>query len=121
MKKSIAAAVLVHAALLVGIAQFAPSVRAEGGPREERMEKFNEKRVDHLAEKLSLTADQKTAVKKIFDEQKAKHESTMKETDDKIAALLTPDQKKEFEEMKAERKEKMKERREHRREKRDDK
>jgi len=83
-------------------------------------EHMAEKRVDHLTQKLQLTADQQTQVKKILGDSQAQLKPLMdqmksihQQTDEKIEALLTPDQKKKCDEMKAERQAKMKERWEH--------
>lgn len=115
MKKNIATV-----AFLLGLSAAVPTLRAGHEPghpeKAEQMEKWNEKRVERLTEKLSLTPEQQKSLKAVFDEQAAKHGKTMKETDEKINALLTPEQKTKFEKMKSERKEKMKERREHRKE-----
>ncbi|WP_442588509.1 DUF5969 family protein [Pedobacter sp. AW31-3R] len=112
--------------LLFSVITFA---NAQGGKRnmgtpEERAAKMTAR----LTEKLSLTADQQTKIKAVFLDQQAQMEKTraeqtqdrsamrgkmmemMKESDSKINAVLTEEQKKSYEAYKEERKSEMKNR-----------
>ncbi len=51
-----------------------------------------------IQQELKLTAEQKQKVKALHEEARAKHEAIRKETHDKMAAILTPEQMKKFEE-----------------------
>jgi Spy/CpxP family protein refolding chaperone len=110
MKKAVA---LVFAALfavqLAGTA-FAGDKKCQG--------KWQEKRVERLTKDLSLTAEQQGKITSIFKENDEKHKAEMEkmreamkaekaETDQKIQAILTPEQNQKFETMKAERQAKM--------------
>ncbi|MCQ8130319.1 periplasmic heavy metal sensor [Methylomonas rivi] len=63
-------------------------------------------RVEHLAKKLALTAEQKEQLKQVFEEQHAKREALRQETDQRMRTVLTPEQMTKFEEMKKQRHEK---------------
>ncbi len=71
-------------------------------------EGFAEKRVERLTEKLSLSDAQAAQIKSIFDSKKEKMIALKNETNDQVAAVLTPEQKEKFEAMKKEFKEKRK-------------
>lgn len=96
-----------------------------------------EQRVEHLNKKLNLTEQQKQQITVIFtefdkrttpdrDATKEQRREQMQEwraqrekINDQIVAVLTPEQKVQYEKMQAEQKEKMKERMEKRKEKKD--
>ena len=120
--------VLIICGLLFSVITFANAQdggRRQGGGTPEERAKRN---VAMVAEKLKLTDDQKTQVEAIYLEQNAKMKKlrdsvgddregmravmtkTMGETDSRIEALLTSDQKKLFTAYKEERKEMMKKR-----------
>lgn len=63
-------------------------------------------RIEHLAQKLNLTAEQKQQLTLVFEEQHAKREALRQETDQRIQTVLTPEQMTQFEEMKKQRHEK---------------
>jgi len=50
-------------------------------------------RVDFLADKLSLTADQKTQLTEIFTKEEEREKKIHEETKAKVDSVLTPDQK----------------------------
>ena len=63
-------------------------------------------RLEHLAKKLDLTADQKAQLEQIFKEQHEKREALHAESEQRLQSVLTPDQLSKFEEMKKQRHEK---------------
>ena len=75
---------------------------------------FLNKRVDHMKKDLSLTDDQAKQIKDILDNTHATADADRKalreKTDQKIEAVLTPEQKAKFEDHKAKMKDKMKHR-----------
>ncbi len=84
-----------------------------------KAEKMHAKRLDKLTKELSLTPDQKEKVSVILKESGEKNKAEMQkmkdsmkamkeETDQKITAVLTPEQAQKYEKMKQDRKEKMK-------------
>jgi protein CpxP len=77
----------------------------EGNPAE---------RVEHLAKKLDLTADQKTQLELVFKEQHEKREALHAETQQRLQSALNPEQLAKFEEMKKQRHEKWQKRDGHR-------
>ncbi len=70
-----------------------------------------EKKIERLKEKLGLNDDQATKLKDLFEAEKVKRDAARKESHDKIAAILTPEQTAKFDEIMKELKEKMKEKR----------
>jgi Spy/CpxP family protein refolding chaperone len=81
---------------------------------QEMMEKHETERLDKMTKELNLTADQKTSIKKAMDDKRDKMMALHKEMDEKhkavwddenkaIEAVLTPDQKAKYAEMKAKR------------------
>jgi len=122
---------LIICGLLFSVATFAQAQQGQGGGRQMGTPEERAKRsTDMLAEKLTLTADQKTKVSAIYLEQVAKMKKLRdslgddregmravmmkgnEATEAKIEALLTADQKKLFTAWKDERKEMMKKRQE---------
>lgn len=110
--------VLMICGLLLGVITFAQA--QDGGDRKMHTpEERATKRTEQLTKKLNLTADQQTKVKAIFldqatamskvrEENKGDRDAVMakmkaagEETDAKVGAVLTDDQKKTYEEMKA--------------------
>jgi len=63
-------------------------------------------RIEHLAQKLNLTTEQKQQLTLVFEGQHAKREALRQETDQRIQTVLTPEQMTQFEEMKKQRHEK---------------
>lgn len=63
-------------------------------------------RVEQLAKKLDLSAEQKEQLKQVFEEQQAKREALRQETDQRMQTVLTPEQMAKFEEIKKQRHEK---------------
>lgn len=63
-------------------------------------------RVEHLAKKLDLSAEQKAQLKQVFEEQHAKREALRLETEQRMQTVLTPEQMAKFEELKKQRHEK---------------
>ncbi|MCQ8103628.1 hypothetical protein NP590_05895 [Methylomonas sp. SURF-2] len=63
-------------------------------------------RIEHLAQKLDLSAEQKQQLQQVFEEQHAKREALRQETDQRLQTVLTPEQMAKFEDMKKERHEK---------------
>ena len=76
-----------------------------GGPHEGHKGNPAE-RVEHLAKKLDLTADQKTQLEQIFKEQHEKREALHAETQQRLQSVLTAVQLTQFEAMKKQRHEK---------------
>ena len=74
-----------------------PNGGHEGNPAE---------RVEHLAKKLDLTAEQKTQLEQVFKEQHDKREALQAETHQRLQSVLNPEQFAKFEEMKKQRHEK---------------
>ena len=107
--------IALGAALLpvVSIAQEAPppEKRGPGGPGGGRGRMTPEQQVERLSEALTLTAEQKTKIAAIYNEQstamaaipqeerREKMMEMMKATREKIRATLTPEQMKKFDEM----------------------
>jgi len=56
-------------------------------------------KLDHLAEVLQLTPEQKAQIDEIFKAQHAKFAAIHQESHDKVTALLTPEQAAKWEEM----------------------
>ncbi|WP_296149804.1 hypothetical protein [uncultured Flavobacterium sp.] len=134
MKKLIIAAVL-----MIGMTSFAQEKPAgEKGYKMERLTpaQRNEKHLQKLTSELSLNEKQQKEVGTILAEQSAKREAKQEErkkltdaqrnerkaemeaNDAKIKAILTPEQTKKWEELKAKKKEEFKDKREERKEKR---
>lgn len=134
MKKLIIAAVL-----MIGMTSFAQEKPA--GEKAHKMERLtpaqrNEKHLQKLTSELSLNEKQQKEVGTILAEQSAKREAKQEErkkltdaqrnerkaemeaNDAKIKAILTPDQTKKWEELKAKKKEEFKDKREENKEKR---
>ena len=87
----------------------APLLRAEGGPQ--GMHHNPEKRLQRLTEKLKLTPEQQAQIKPILDDEKTKMEALMnqhkalrEETNQKITAVLTDQQKTDYQRMMDEKK-----------------
>lgn len=57
-------------------------------------------RLEHLAKKLNLTADQKNQLEQIFKEQHEKREALHAEAQQRLQTVLTPEQLTQFEAMK---------------------
>lgn len=134
MKKLIIAAVL-----MIGMTSFAQEKPAgEKGHKVERLtpEQRNEKHLKKLTSELNLNEKQQKEVGAILAEQSAKREAKhaerkkldeakrnerkaeMQANDAKIKAVLTPEQTKKWEELKAKKKEEFKEKRQENKEKR---
>jgi protein CpxP len=77
----------------------------EGNPAE---------RVEHLAKKLDLTAEQKNQLERVFKEQHEKREALQAETHQRLESVLSPEQLAKFEDMKKQRHEKWQKRDGHR-------
>lgn len=75
--------------------------QAKKGDPEQRRTEMQEKHLGWLSEELKLTEDQKNQVKPILEEKANKMDALRDETHEKIKAVLTEDQKKSFDEMKA--------------------
>lgn len=116
---------LMICGLLFSVITFAQA-QQDGGRKMKSPEERAQKNAENLTKKLSLNDEQKTKATAIFLEQanavnkareagsgdkearKAEMKKLSDETDAKISALLTEDQKKTYETWKAERKDKMK-------------
>ena len=118
---------LAVAALWVGVALAqAPDAPPGGGPGPGGRHQSAAERMDHLATLLDLTADQKSQVQAVleeehaqmkerrdqaresgtkptFEEMKAAHEQAQKDTLAKLTPILSPDQLKKFQVLMAER------------------
>ena len=112
---------IVHAsaAFLLVAWSTASVVRAEGmgGMDPQKMEQMQQeresKRLERMTKKLNLSADQQTSVKAALDDQRTKMADLMKQmkaihedTETKINAVLTADQKTKYAAMQEEAKEK---------------
>src|SRR3954462_963090 len=113
MKRKIAA-ILALGAFLIGPTPSLVLAHDEPG-MSEKGEKMAEHRLEHLTKALKLTTDQQGQVKQILQDEatqmKPLHEQMKtihEQSDGKISALLTGDQKKKYDELKAKREEKMK-------------
>jgi len=118
MKKILIIAVLVGATFVQAQAQ-------RRGNQEVNPEQFAEKMTERMAENLNLTEEQKVQVhalhlkeaqkrKASWEERRAARETMKAEREafqEKMAAVLTPEQKEAWESMKAENRKKMQERR----------
>ena len=107
--------IAVSALLLMGMSAFAqeaqnPPANQGEGQRRGGMMQSPEQRAARLAERLSLTDEQKAKVQKIYEDsakdmqgmQGASREermAKMQATNDKVKAVLNDDQKKKFDEM----------------------
>ena len=69
-------------------------------------------RIERLAKKLELNADQKAKLETIFQEQKAKFKAVHEETRMRMQEVLTPEQMTKMDELKKERHEKWQKRKE---------
>ncbi len=128
--KKLLAVVIVGIFMLGAGVVFAKEMQGEGpGPRERKMERkdyrmekgkedWQAKRIERMDRNLNLTAEQKDKVAAIFKENDAKTKAAMdkakKEMDairdaghKKVKTVLTPEQAKKFDEMKAEMQKKM--------------
>lgn len=129
VKRMRAAGILLCGALLAIIPAIAqqdappppPPNGAQGPPPEGRGGRMNpERRLEMMQHQLNLTADQTTAIKAIFDDERAKMEAARSENGSsspedrrarmmamreeektKIEAVLTPEQKTKYEDMEA--------------------
>ncbi|OJX52180.1 MAG: hypothetical protein BGO88_16620 [Flavobacterium sp. 38-13] len=122
----------VFAVLMIGMASFAqekPVVKKMDRAKMERLtpEQRNEQHLKKLTTDLGLNESQQKQMAALLSEQSAKREAKkaereklmqakrterneeMKAFDTKVKAILTPDQSKKWDEMKAERREKVKE------------
>ena len=68
------------------------------------------KKVEKMKTKLGLSADQESQVKTVLEDYKARMEALKKEKQDKISAILTPEQRSKHEAMMKEWKDKEKKR-----------
>lgn len=66
-------------------------------------EEHRAQRVERLAEKLDLNAEQKTQVTQIFQQQREKQEALRQETHQRLQEVLRPEQMTQFDELKKER------------------
>lgn len=60
-----------------------------------------ERRLEHLSQELSLTPEQQTQAKALFEQAKQKHEAIQQETHTALKALLSAEQLNKLEQMKA--------------------
>lgn len=130
----------LNTALLAGMSSFVPAALAQDQQppaagadvqTEKRQPPTPEKVVDRMASKLNLTADQKQQLLPIITERQQKMQALRNDTsmrrgqkrramkqifqdsDQKITAILNPDQQKQYTDMKQEMRQHMKERRHH--------
>ena len=115
MKKLIIAAVL-----MIGMTSFAQTTPGEKGHKTERLspDQRNEKHLKKLTTELNLNEKQQKEIGAILAEQSSKREANKEErkaqmqaNGAKIKAVLTPEQTKKWEELKAKKKEEFKEKR----------
>lgn len=69
-------------------------VRSGGGPGN---------RFDNMAERLNLTADQKTKVQEIFSDTREQIRTVRQQTDGRLQTVLTPEQWQQFQKLRDER------------------
>jgi periplasmic protein CpxP/Spy len=72
---------------------------AQRAERDRRVDRRIERQVERMADRLSLSADQSTRIRAIFKERKDDPELTRGEIRERIVAVLTDEQRKEFESM----------------------
>ena len=60
-------------------------------------------RFDNLAERLNLTADQKTKVQEIFSDTREQLRAVRQQTDNRLQTVLTPEQWQQFQKLRDER------------------
>ena len=72
---------------------------AQRTEQDARMKERMERHVDRLAKRLDLTPEQTTQVRAILDERRDNPDLDRAEVQARIAAVLTPEQKQEFESM----------------------
>jgi len=124
MKKLIIAAVLMIG--MTSVAQEKPSADKRQKTEKVSSEKRTEKRLEKLTSELNLSASQQKEIgtilaeksakkeakieerKKLTDAERAERKAEMTAMDAKIKAVLTPEQTKKWEELKAERKKEFK-------------
>lgn len=93
---------------LVGLLLAVPAFAEHGG----KQGWDSEKRIKKMAQRLNLTEEQQTEMKKIYEEKQQEMKALHEKYQQKIQALLTEEQKKKFEEWKTKKKEKMEKRKE---------
>lgn len=101
MKKTFIASA-VAAIVLPAVIMAAPG---HGGKHGDRM-------INHMSEKLELTAEQKTQVESLFQEQHEKRKALREETHARLNDILNDEQQTKFEQMRTERKQRWQEKRE---------
>ncbi len=104
---------IAMAGLLAVPAAWAADMPMQGGPMMMQDDPTEQPKVQ---QDLKLTDDQKKQLQAIHDDAKAKREALRKETQDKVSKVLTPEQNKKLDEIRAQRKEHREERMEHRKE-----
>jgi protein CpxP len=67
--------------------------------RDSTMDRRMERRLDRMADRLDLTADQTAQIRTIFKERRDDPDLTRTEVHDRIAAVLTEEQRDKFKEM----------------------
>ncbi len=133
--KKLVIAVIVNGALAMGLAAASIPARAQDQDTQQsgaRQMPSPDDVVQRLGQKLNLSDDQKTQIRPIIADRQQKMEalrsdtslrrgqkarqmkSIMKDSDNKINAILTPDQQKQYAELKQQMKERVKERRRNR-------
>ncbi len=80
---------------------------APDGKMEQKQGDWQAKRLDRMAKELNLTAEQKNKVSAIMDKTQEEMKAVRDAREKKVKAVLTPDQAKKFDEMKAEMQKKM--------------
>ncbi|MBM7332324.1 Spy/CpxP family protein refolding chaperone [Alloalcanivorax marinus] len=101
----------VALALVTGVALAGPVMAGpKPGPNPDRP--HAERMVEHMARELDLNADQQARIKTIMEEQGQKMRALHDETQSRIEAVLTPEQREKAEEMREKRREKWEERKE---------
>ena len=90
-------------AIIVAALALPLTVAAFPGGQPGDSEEHRVQRVERLAEKLDLNAEQKTQVTQIFQQQREKQEALRQETHQRLQEVLSPEQMTQFDELKKER------------------
>lgn len=90
-------------AIIVAALALPLTVAAFPGGQQGDSEEHRAQRVDRLAEKLDLNAEQKSQVTQIFQQQREKQEALRQETHQRLQEVLSPEQMTKFDALKQER------------------
>jgi hypothetical protein len=90
--------------MILGVASMSIAQQAPAGARNNRSGRGAYGFVATLEKKVGLTPEQRDAIRGLLAEQRQKSQALREDTDNKIRAMLNPDQQKKFDEVVAEQK-----------------